>query len=232
MPYDATTYPCEEMKPMTCQEWASATVPSLRFHLCGHGDAVVVLDSDDASCRDIWGLVTAELAMLTYILMIDRVKHTSGQALDFASEAPAIANEVDSVLQNLNNLRRVILVGWKRGSQTVQSLARERQLPIRGIVLIDPDPSVDTYAEDNCSVTAELLDGSPIYDAPTTVILPSANANTADHITRVRRNAQQAELKRIPHRREIIAGRSSVNIPIERPDVVVEAIQCYLASDD
>jgi pimeloyl-ACP methyl ester carboxylesterase len=217
---------------MTYQEWATATVPPLRFHLRGSGDTLVVLDSGEVNCGETWNPITSELALLTQVLIIERTEHASGQALDFTSEATVVAEEVKSVLKGLDGLRRVVLVGLKRGSQGVQILARERQLPIRGIVLIDPDPTADTWSEDNFSAAAELLDGSPIYDAPTIVILPSANAKTADHITRVRRNAQQAELARIPHRREIIAGRSSENIPVERPDVVIEAIQRHLSKED
>ena len=197
-----------------------------RFRLLGIGDRLVVFDSGDSDCTEIWRRVAPEFASDARILLVDREASGRGDLFTPEQETAKLIRQIHNSCSQQETRCRYVFVAWSRGSLIGLELARADNDRLQALVLIDPEfgnplesPAIPPAKVGN-SISSEL---------PVTVILPGNQTDSADELVIARRTLQRHMLGTIPHRREIIAGRSLTCIPVERADVVIDAIRSYLS---
>jgi hypothetical protein len=190
-----------------------------------HSSTLIVLDGGLTHDHTSWSRIISSFQDSARLLVIERTHYSLQPDVDLAGESNAIRSAIDQHVQHAGSVRSRILVGIAAGNLIVQSALSRFATMASDLILIDPPPLPTSQLETRISESWRNWSFSDQIDLPVTVILPGTSTATSYDENVGNRELQAQDLERFPNRREIIAGRSRENILLERPDVVIDAIQ-------
>jgi hypothetical protein len=190
--------------------------------------ALIVLDGGVTCNRSTWSRIVSAFENAATFLLIERSHYPAEREIDVVVESAAISCAIDQLAQRSGNVSTLILAGTGVGNLVMQDVASRSVALIAGLVLIDPPPRAVDHSGVVQPPDSRIRTTATPSETPITVILPGTSAATDFEEKLGNRNYQSHDLECYPNRREIIAGRSRENIVLERPDVVIDAIQQLL----
>jgi pimeloyl-ACP methyl ester carboxylesterase len=222
----------------------------LKYHVAGEDGVTVVLDAGIFDAGAVWREVAAHVASFARVVSVDR--RGAGVAPESFDWSPiTAASATHRVLRRSMLDAPVIVVGWSLGGVYARAFVHAYPSRIGGLVLVEPlheallaRHSSDTLDQLGTEWWPRDLPGSAI-EAMTEAAAPDlrllTNGTDLPGVPLVLITGDSAPLRSAtreiiadplhretmglaPGVRHIIAGRSGHAVPIDRPDVVVDAI--------
>lgn len=212
---------------------------TMRMLVAGSGETTVVFENGSGAPLEIWGKVQPEVSRFATTVTYDRAGVGLSEQGPPPREGRRIAAELRHALRAARIAPPYILVGHSLGGPYIRIFAGMYPDDVAGMVLVDPTP-VDEHVHD--AVVHETLDqarasrvpiGIPLFliDAVSPLEVPFAT----EAIRRLRMSYRadleaesqgyQEWLNTIPGSSLIVTTNSGHNVPVEQPELVIEAIR-------
>ncbi len=229
----------------------------LRIDCVGSGSPTVVMDAGLNLTRSMWDGVRPELARVARVCAYDRAGLGRSEPGPRPRTTQQIVDELHALLANARIPGPYVLVGHSFGGLNVRLYANRHPEQVAGLVLVDashedqyarfaalkPPGEREAYLQHEGGGNDEgadlLRSAEQVRTArvlpPVPVVVISADPNRLSGENGVSAEMRraigelQADLARlVPNARHIMAEGSGHMVPLDRPDVVVEAIRTVL----
>lgn len=121
----------------------------LSYRLFGERkDNIVVIENALGSCSSEWWHIAEAISEQAIVLTYDRAGYGKSSLSQLSRTPRNIAEELHNLLDKLNIVENITIVGHSQGGLYAQQFARIYPNMVRGLVLIDP-----LSAKDNCFST-------------------------------------------------------------------------------
>jgi hypothetical protein len=186
---------------------------------------LVILDGGFTHDRTVWSRIISAFQSTTMLLTIERTHYPNPPVIDLAFESGAIRDAIEKRGNSAGHVDVKIAVGIAAGNLILRESAERWAELLSSLVLIAPSPMGSQVNRTDESCTRRNSAVGPRMTLPVTIILPGSSEATPHNRDPERHQLHAQDLERFLNRREVIAGRSRDNILLERPDVVIDAIQ-------
>ena len=206
--------------------WVELPGRSLRMVVTGDGKHTVVFENGAGATLEMWGKVQPAVRKFARTVSYDRAGTGLSDPGPLPRDGRRIAADLRRALHGTGIAPPYILVGASMGGPYVNVFAGMYPEDVSGVVLVDP-----TVTEE---LTGTAIPGQlpvSLIDAVSPLEVPFATASIRAMRARNRAGieadsaAYRAWLASIPNSRLIVTDRSGHNIPIERPDIVIDTIR-------
>ena len=218
----------------------------------GEGGPTVVMEAGGRGNSGSWHLVQPSVARFTRVCAYDRASTGYSESALINDTAQQIADELHSLLAKAGIDGPYVLVGHSLGGHLVRTFANRYPDEVAGIVLVDTghgDPVARFQAvltpeewqqarglilhDDNGFILPGGLDllGPDLGDIPLVVLTAGRRGasplppDIAERLNQVHQDAQQELLSLSSNSTHVIAEESGHGIPMDQPDLVIEAIR-------
>lgn len=118
----------------------------LNYRLFGEGkDNTVVIENALGSCSSEWWHIAEAVSEYAVVLTYDRAGYGKSSLSKLPRTPKNVAKELHVLLEKLNLVENITIVGHSQGGLYAQQFARDYPNMVRGIVLIDPLSANDSY---------------------------------------------------------------------------------------
>lgn len=220
----------------------------------GSGSPAIVLDAGFQSGWDTWGRVAAELAPLATVFVLDRSSLLLSAPRSLAIDPDQAALQLHQLLASAGSGQPIVPVGWSLGGIYARSFAAGFPAGVTGLVLVEHVTTAFLHevraltasqrTSDYCSALLKDIDAVERHVGPGAFALPATSEQPVLPVTHIVRSSppppedlvalrwvqlQRQSVRSSTALREIVAGRSGYAIPLDRPDVIADAVRALIA---
>jgi pimeloyl-ACP methyl ester carboxylesterase len=202
--------------------WAPVNGHSLRMLIAGSEAPTVVFENGLGPPLEMWGKVQPDVSRFARTVAYDRAGVGMSEGAPSRGDDRQIAAELHLALRMAGVPPPYVLVGASLGGLYVRVFAEMYPEEVRGLVLVDPTHDAAAFKAPAPLVLIDAVSPREVPFASRTI-----RRQRADLRPRIdaESRAYAEWIDSMSNARLVITDRSGHNVPIEQPDLVVDAVR-------